>query len=74
MLQAVETLLAEPIALRTDYEFHTFINDVNNFILQHDLYELTLPRVRRPPQRYCEHFESYTHATVEEYYEAAFLK
>lgn len=73
MLQAVDTVVSELSALRSDQEFHAMINHVNGFIQHHDLCELSVPRVRRPPQRYCGTGEPYTPATAEEHYRPAYF-
>jgi hypothetical protein len=73
MLQAVDTMVSELIAMRSDQEFHTIISRVNSFIQHHDQYELSLPCVCRSPQHYCGTGEPYTLATAEEHYRAVYF-
>jgi hypothetical protein len=48
-MQAVDTIVSELIALHSEQEFHANINHVDSFIQHHDLYELSPPRLHRPP-------------------------
>jgi hypothetical protein len=52
MLKAVENVIAELNDLRNAETFHYVMNDVDRMVDSHGLYEVCVPRVRRPPRRY----------------------
>jgi hypothetical protein len=59
--------------VHADKEFRAVINHVYSFIQHHDLYELSLPHLRRPPQHHCGTGGSYTATTAEEHYRAVYF-
>jgi hypothetical protein len=72
MLKAVENVIAELNDLRNAETFHDIMNDVDRMVDSHGLYEVCVPRVRRPPRRYCGPAEAHVAESAEEYYRAAF--
>lgn len=72
MIKAVESVITQLGLLRSEDSFSSIIDDVNREIAEHDLYELRIPRIRRPPARYSGPSEAHISETVEEHYRAAF--
>jgi hAT family C-terminal dimerisation region len=58
--------------LRSENQFSIIFKEVNEMIDVHDLEPVVVPRVRRPPQRYCIKGAVYVAATPEEHYRVAY--
>jgi len=52
MMKAVESVITELNNLRTEERFRFILDEVRELVALHDLNELTIPRVRRPPVRF----------------------
>ena len=72
MIAAAETLVLELRRLRSENQFSIIFKEVNEMIDVHDLEPVVVPRVRRPPQRYCGKGAVYVAATSEEHYRVAY--
>ena len=72
MIEAAESVVLELRRLRSDIEFNAILSEVNEMVDVHDLDPIVVPRVRRPPQRYCGQGAVYVATTPEEHYRIAY--
>jgi hypothetical protein len=72
MIAAAESVVLELRCLRTDDQFNSIFRQVAEMIAAHDLDPIVVPRVRRPPQRYCGQGAVHVATTPEEHYRAAY--
>ena len=73
MITAAECIVQELRRLCTDDQFNAIFSEVREMIELHDLDPVVVPRVRRPPKRFCGAAEPFVAATPEENYRVVYF-
>jgi hypothetical protein len=74
MLEAAELVKARLISFRTDDHFKTLFNDALQHCERYNIDPPSLPRQRRPPQRYSGSGEAHVHETAEDHFRSLFYQ